>query len=63
MDVTVLQHGRGISKDKIYGACHQAAHVKLAVGVHVKAVLVCKHIATVKCREVCPDPESYGLVL
>jgi hypothetical protein len=63
MDVTILQHSRGITEDKINGAGYEAADEKLAVRVHVKGVLVGKHIASVECREVSPYTESYGLVL
>ena len=49
MDVTVLEHRRGIAKDEVNGARDQAVDVELAVGMDVETVLVCKYVTLVEC--------------
>lgn len=48
VDVTVLEHRRGVAEDEVNGAGDQAVDVELAVGVDVEGVLVCQEVTLVE---------------
>jgi len=63
IDVTVLEHCRGVSEYEIYGAVDVAFPVELSQGMGVQCVLVSFEAAAVKRGQICAVSECYRLVL